>query len=117
MLPIRDDQIIVSLARDIGAAAVPELLERFRSDLSVHLDQLVHATESMDADLLQRESHTLKSICGTFGAAEFCALMREINEACRQGETQWALRKASEEATRLGEETLAAYSNDHMPLS
>ncbi len=81
--PIRDEVVIQSLSNEVGEEAIPFLIEQFLADLRTHLAGVLNAARVHDSTELERESHTLKSVSGTFGALRLQERMRLINEACR----------------------------------
>ncbi|MFD2204076.1 Hpt domain-containing protein [Kiloniella antarctica] len=109
--PIRDDCVIQALSDEVGADMIPFLVERFRCDLQMHLDGVVGAVNDTDGEQLERESHTLKSVSGTFGAVRLQQLMTEINECCRRDEVKKALELAGNVKT-IGQLTMKAYLKD-----
>ncbi|MEH6630346.1 MAG: Hpt domain-containing protein [Halopseudomonas aestusnigri] len=109
--PIREDLVIQALSDEVGADMIPFLVERFRCDLQMHLEGVVGAVNSADGEKLERESHTLKSVSGTFGAVRLQRQMTEINECCRKGDVKRALELARS-VKAIGQLTMEAYLKD-----
>ncbi len=87
---------------------IPFLVERFLCDLQMHLEGVIGAVSSSDGEQLERESHTLKSVSGTFGAVRLQQQMTEINECCRRGDVKKAIKLAGNVKV-IGQLTLEAY--------
>ncbi len=106
--PVRDELVIKALSNEVGEETIPFLVEQFRADLKTHLAGVLNAARMHNGEELQRESHTLKSVSGTFGALRLQEHMRLINESCRRGDHQQAIELASH-ADVIGALTMEAY--------
>ncbi len=109
--PIREDLVIQALSEEVGADMIPFLVERFRTDLKMHLEGVIGAASSLDGEQLERESHTLKSVSGTFGAIRLQRQMNLINECCRNGDVKQAI-KFADNVEIIGQLTMEAYLKD-----
>ncbi|WP_419901776.1 Hpt domain-containing protein [Kiloniella sp.] len=109
--PIREDLVIQALSDEVGEEMIPFLVERFRTDLQTHLDGVIIAASSFDGEQLERESHTLKSVSGTFGAVRLQKQMTMINECCRRGDVKQAI-KFADKVKVIGQLTMEAYLKD-----
>ncbi|WP_085907184.1 Hpt domain-containing protein [Kiloniella majae] len=106
--PVRDELVIQALSNEVGEETIPFLVEQFRADLKTHLAGVIDAARMHNGEELQRESHTLKSVSGTFGALRLQEQMRLINESCRRGDHQEAIELAAN-ADVIGALTMDAY--------
>ncbi|WP_020594367.1 Hpt domain-containing protein [Kiloniella laminariae] len=109
--PIRENKVIQALSVEVGEETIPFLLERFVLDLETHLPVVIEAARAGDATPLERESHTLKSVSGTFGALRLQQLMTRINECCRLGDFKEALIHAGR-VEAVGKLTLEAFQSE-----
>ena len=66
----------------------------FPEDLRKGSVALEKALSDRDVDALQRASHLLKSISGTFGATELHRLASEVNEDCQEMDSESVFLKA-----------------------
>ncbi|KLN62075.1 hypothetical protein WH96_00580 [Kiloniella spongiae] len=96
------------MSNEVGEETIPFLVEQFCADLRTHLTGVLNAARMHNAEELQRESHTLKSVSGTFGALRLQEQMRLINESCRCGDHKHAIELAVS-ADEIGALTMEAY--------
>ena len=75
------------LKSDVGQALLPELVALFISDSTENLDKLQLALQQRDLQALILLSHTLKTVCATYGAQRCHHEARELEMAARGG--QW----------------------------
>lgn len=80
---IFDPTTLLRLAVAVGPEAMDRLRISFPDDLRKGIIALDRALAERDIDALQRASHLLKSISGTFGATELHRLASEVNEDCQ----------------------------------
>jgi signal transduction histidine kinase/CheY-like chemotaxis protein/HPt (histidine-containing phosphotransfer) domain-containing protein len=88
---------------------VERMLELFRHDAPLRIEEMRAAAAAADADLLHRSSHTLKSMSGTIGARQLSAACREIEARASDGDLA-AAAALVEPAARTFAETVAALS-------
>lgn len=93
----------LAAARDI-LATMPEelkqkLLQQFVDDTLKRRQAVLEALEASDTHLLERATHALKSVAGTFGAVELTTVAATVNTLARDGKT----RQAHAEAEGLAE--------------
>ena len=79
-----DPAVLLRLAVAVGPEAMDRLRRSFPQDLRKGLVALDKALNDGNVDGLQRASHLLKSISGTFGATELHRLSSEINDDCME---------------------------------
>ncbi|WP_421780319.1 Hpt domain-containing protein [Kiloniella litopenaei] len=99
------------MSNEVGEETIPFLVEQFRTDLRTHLAGVLDAARVHDVQELERESHTLKSVSGTFGALRLQERMRLINEACRRGEHEPAFKLVADVGD-IGSLTMEAYQDN-----
>jgi HPt (histidine-containing phosphotransfer) domain-containing protein len=68
--------------------ALAEVVDAFLSEAPARLAELRQGATEGDAALAGRAAHTLKSNAATFGALDFAALCRRLEEAARAGEIE-----------------------------
>ena len=83
---IIDPDILARLAGSVGPETMAKLRDRFQSDIEGAVAQIVEAARQEDTEALEHQSHTLKSVSGTFGALRLQALAGAINDASRCGD-------------------------------
>ncbi|WP_162938245.1 Hpt domain-containing protein [Kiloniella sp. EL199] len=96
------------MSNEVGEEIIPSLVEQFCADLKTHLAGVINAARTHNGEELERESHTLKSVSGTFGALRLQEQMRLINESCRRGDHKHAIELAAN-ADVVGALTMEAY--------
>ena len=112
--PILDRQALVQLAEDTDIKIVPDLVSSFSKDVRQRIERIWTAMDKLDLETLELESHTLGSSSATFGAMQLHVLMRSMETACREKNTN-DLEKL---ATRINEimkdslEALEEYVSD-----
>ena len=116
----------LSAAKDILSTMPPDLqsklLEQFVEDTSKRQQAVREAADSDDLEKLERATHALKSVAGTFGASDLTNIASEINSLARDGKSIAAMAKIDElNATcdlTLGEvKALATEMGIKMPTS
>jgi HPt (histidine-containing phosphotransfer) domain-containing protein len=75
-----DAAVFAELQQSTGAEFVVELVDAFLDEAPQLLAQMRQALARGDAASLRRAAHSLKSNGQTFGAAEFAALARELEQ-------------------------------------
>jgi len=92
-LPILDSVVLNQLREDVGADAMPVLMDALRREFTASFATIVSSLESGDFALLETTAHALKSSSASFGAArvsavclkmELTANAREDAEAIKQ---------------------------------
>ena len=81
---------------------------QFVADVQNCLEEITRAAADRRADALEHYSHTLASVCGTFGAQTLEAAARRIEAACLDGDTELA-RSHVLPIRALGARTLAGF--------
>jgi PAS domain S-box-containing protein len=107
--PVLDAGVFEQLARDTSPEIVPKMLAAFSKETTGRVQTLRQLADAGAADheQLQREAHTLKSSAATFGASELHAIARDVEMACRAGETDRASSMLAE-LIHSGERAIAA---------
>ncbi len=88
-LPVLDSDVLNQLRSDVGADAMPVLMDALRRELSASFATIVSALESGDFALLETTAHALKSSSASFGAARVsavCLKMELAAKACEDAE-------------------------------
>ncbi len=80
---IIDSSVLARLAASVGADTMAKLRDRFQSDVEGAVARIVQAAKDADIEALEQNSHTLKSVSGTFGAQRLQTLAQRINDASR----------------------------------
>jgi HPt (histidine-containing phosphotransfer) domain-containing protein len=89
ILPHLDDAVLATLI-DVMEDEYPVLLETYLVDS----DERVAMLEAVQGDLdtLRRAAHSFKGSCSNMGALQLADMCRQLEDACRQGQSD----KASE---------------------
>ncbi|MEM9632470.1 MAG: PAS domain S-box protein [Pseudomonadota bacterium] len=90
----------LSAARDI-LSTMPEelqkkLLQQFVDDTRMRLQSVREARQNDDVETLERATHALKSVAGTFGASELTNIASAINALARDNKTISAMAKTED---------------------
>ncbi len=80
---IFDMTVFDTLIAGMDPAVQEKALKQFQSDLEDHCERLAGGCADADIDRIERSSHTLKGIAGTFGASALQALAERVNTAAR----------------------------------
>lgn len=80
-LPILDPSVIGQLRTDVGADAMPMLLDALRREFSTSIVTIRSSFESNDLALLETTAHALKSSSASFGALRLSAACLKLEEA------------------------------------
>ncbi|MBN8184710.1 PAS domain S-box protein [Roseibium aggregatum] len=90
----------LSAARDILATMPDELkqklLQQFVNDTLKRRQAVLEALEAGDTHLLERATHALKSVAGTFGAVELTTVATTVNTLARDQKTSQAFAEAGQ---------------------
>lgn len=90
----------LAAARDILATMPTELkqklLQQFVDDTSQRREAVLEAFDTGDINKLERATHALKSVAGTFGAVELTNTAAAVNGLARDGKSSQAMSKAVE---------------------
>lgn len=96
----RAEPIDTAALQALLAGQSPEMRERmigqFQTDLSNHLERLRAALDSGDLEALERSSHVLKSLGGTFAAIRLAELAEATNGPARRGDAPEAFREVAQ---------------------
>ena len=106
-LPILDASALEKLTQETNASVMRRIIGLFIEETHGRIAQIGAACQHEDWTRLQREAHTLKSAAGTFGAQRLQARAKELDEACRNQQTQ-RCRELAEIVLGLTQESLAA---------
>ena len=102
--------VTLTEARAILSTMPPDLQEKllnqFVEDTCKRRDSALDAHETGDLEQLERATHALKSVAGTFGATELTSIAAEINSLARDNKSAAAMAK-TEELTAVCAQTLA----------
>lgn len=103
--PVLDPSALEAMAREVGAAVMPRLLEVFRDECRNRSKTLLALpdTQAKAATLIAREAHALKSAAASFGCLRLAELARAIDALAKQGETARVLALAPRLITALAE--------------
>jgi len=95
-------------AREILASMPEEIKEKlliqFQADVHTRTDAVAQAHQQDDLASLERATHALKSIAGTFGAKELAEVAARINQLARDDKHRQAM-DAAEELLQTSERT------------
>lgn len=105
---IIDRAVLASLSESVGPATMTKLRDRFQSDVDGAIGRIMEASGAEDLEVLEHNSHTLKSVSGTFGALRLQAQAQAINTASREGDLTMAL-AALQGLQETGAATLSAF--------
>jgi len=86
-----DEAVLQQLVRDISADIVPELLIGYIEDTRERILKIREALKSTDAELLERETHTLGSSAGAHGNTRLLKEARKVELLCRDGAVNQAM--------------------------
>ena len=78
-----DENEIDRLIVDIGTVDFKMLLDAFFTEYSSKIDSLNRNLNTTDHDLLELDSHTLKSLARTFGAIELGDACAKLEQAAK----------------------------------
>lgn len=91
---VMDENIVFNLKQDLGSDTFTSSLEQFIRETHVHLSTITKAVRSTDMEQLELTSHAMKSCALMFGAMELERRAREVEMACREGQTTLAVELA-----------------------
>ncbi|HEY0837665.1 MAG TPA: response regulator, partial [Azospirillum sp.] len=80
-----DGPVLDQLAEDLDAEMLPDVIRQFIDETQARAARI--AAPDVDPAVLEQEAHTLKSTAGTFGARLLSSAARELERACRAGDT------------------------------
>ena len=83
---ILDQETLSQVTDGMEDGDISELFGMFSRDLSRHLNNANGAVKTEDLALLERSSHGLKGLSGTFGAKKLFELASATNEQCINGQ-------------------------------
>lgn len=109
-----DPTVLSALAASVGPETMIKLEDRFQSDVEGAIARLVQAAEDGDVETLEHNSHTLKSVSGTFGALRLQMQAQAINDASRRGDLA-AAQAATQDLRETGDATLNAFRDLQTP--
>lgn len=77
-MSVIDLNTFYTLQEATGVEFINELMGTFFEDTSNLIAQIKNAVAAKDAEALRRAAHTIKSNASTFGAVQFAAIAREL---------------------------------------
>ena len=77
-MPLIDETVLTEYQNDIGLEKARALLKIVISEMEMRSGNALKAHESGDSDEMEREFHTVKSICFMVGATDMANLAMEI---------------------------------------
>lgn len=80
-MPLLDSAVLGQLRTDVGADAMPVLMDALRRELSTSSATIVSAIEAADFALLETTAHALKSSSASFGAMRLSAVCLKLELA------------------------------------
>ena len=83
--PAIDATVLDVLDRDLGAAAVRDIIDAYLRDSPERIAALQAALAAGDAERVTREAHSLKSSSATVGATELAAIAEQLEHAATPG--------------------------------
>lgn len=86
-----DATILKNLEDAIGREVLAQLVARHMTGLRDRFLTLQESAKAADIGALQRESHDLKSVCGSLGAVKVQTLAADMERACKEGDRDAAL--------------------------
>ncbi|MEM7424579.1 MAG: ATP-binding protein [Pseudomonadota bacterium] len=102
-----DMSVFNTVIGGMNPATAEKALTAFASELDAHGQRVIEAGKSEDIQILEKSSHLIKGIAGTFGASALQALAQRVNTDARGEKPERALAKA-QELGKLCELTLGA---------
>jgi len=81
--PILDPSVIGQLRSDVGADAMPVLMDALRREFSMSIATIRSSFEGSDLALLETTAHALKSSSASFGALRLSEACLKLEEAAR----------------------------------
>lgn len=100
-----DESVLKQLRQDIGEDTLNSLLDTFIDETVTRLSLIKKLCQEEKWDNLEREGHTLKSTCGSFGLMPLCGKAKELDESCRQKNYSQA-KTISAEIENFGNESI-----------
>ena len=85
-----------SIFSDIDVELQNRIYDEFKNDVDRHLSNLNKAHSDQNSEILERATHGLKSVAGTFGADELSRLCGQANTIIRQEKTDEAFAMVDE---------------------
>lgn len=82
-VPLLDPAVIGQLRSDVGADAMPTLLDALRREFSASIVTIRKSFDEDDFALLETTAHALKSSSASFGAARLSTACLTLEEAAR----------------------------------
>lgn len=86
-----DVNVLRQLAEDTSQEMVPGMIKIFIKETCRRLEHVRLACMSNDADIIEDESHVLKSSSGTYGALRLQEIASAAHTACRDGRKEDAM--------------------------
>ncbi|MCJ8324625.1 MAG: Hpt domain-containing protein [Rhizobiales bacterium] len=79
-----DNNILQNLIFDIGESAAHRIFEIYKTEATYHLDNIAKGLDCDDFDLIENESHALKSASYNFGLTQIGDAMALVEKAARR---------------------------------
>ena len=105
-----DQTTLHTLLAEFDGAARSRLCASFGNDIAEVISGLEEYLSTGDLQLVERQSHTLKSVSGTFGAFALQTNAAEVNDICRSG-SKPPQSAEIEELIRLARATLVVFQS------
>ena len=81
-----DQKNLIALINDLGAEAYQTLISIFIEEVSETVEKIKKALDDNDYSTLSLNVHSMKSVCGTYGAVEAFELSKDLNDRFKAGE-------------------------------
>ena len=91
-----DWTVIDGLKKETGEEVTVRLMQVFKEDTLKRGELIAEAVASSDCESLERETHTLGSSAGQFGAPALHDLCRRVENLLRQGQQKQGLKEAED---------------------
>jgi HPt (histidine-containing phosphotransfer) domain-containing protein len=83
-MTIIDANALGALQEDVGAELLPQIIDTYVLELSVHIDAITAAAKCGDCELVTAQAHPLRSSSAYFGAVALAELANQLERAGRK---------------------------------
>lgn len=104
-----DQKILKALIDDLGAEAYQTLISIFIEEVSETIETIKKSLNDDDYSTLSLNVHSMKSVCGTYGAVEAFELSKELNDRFKSGESINTLEDDIKKLINILEETVSEF--------
>lgn len=101
-----DKSILKNLIRDVGEEVFGTLMQIYIDDTKNTISKLNNIIESQNFEGFALETHTLKSVSATYGAADAAELATELNNRCKNKESMDSMFDDGKKLVEVLENTL-----------